>query len=228
MIAKQNTWRPILLLHANSGDISGDKSSVVGYASIIFVDENDKELTEGEQDFLLKLARQSAEEYLRTGKKLEVEENKLTPSLRKVQGCFTTFNKNKQLRGCVGHIIPQEELYKCVMDNAINAAVNDRRFEPVELKEMKDIEIEISVLTIPKKLVFSSGEDLKNKLRPNIDGLVLRNNWRSSTYLPQVWGQLPEKDIFLSSLCEKGGMPPDCWKSNFTEAYTYQAVVFSE
>jgi MEMO1 family protein len=235
-IAKENNWQPVLLYYANSGDVSDDKSAVVGYSAIAFVEkgkgkaQSEKKdlLTKEEQDFLIKLARDTIKEYLKTGKKPKVNESKLTPALKKVQGCFTTLNKNNELRGCIGHIIPQEELYKCVMDNAINAALNDPRFDPVEYDELKDIKIEISVLTIPQKLDFSSSEDLKKKLRPMVDGVVLKQGWHQSTYLPQVWEQLPDKEEFLSSLCEKGGMESDCWKDKKTEVYTYQAFVFEE
>src|SRR3989338_8541812 len=103
------------------------------------------------------------------------------------------------------------------MDNAVSAAVSDPRFNPVEYDELKDIKIEISVLTVPKKLNFSSGEDLKNKLKPMIDGVVLKQGFKQSTYLPQVWESLPDKEKFLTSLCVKGGMDPNCWQDESTE-----------
>ncbi|MBW2975983.1 AmmeMemoRadiSam system protein B [Candidatus Woesearchaeota archaeon] len=233
-IAKEKNWKPVLLYYANSGDTLGDKSAVVGYSAIAFVESSAKEkeekepLTKEEQKFLLKLARDTLESYLKTGKKPDIGKTKLTPALKQVQGCFTTLNKNHDLRGCIGHILPQEELYKCVMDNAISAALHDPRFEPVKYDELKDIKIEISALTVPKKLSFSSGEDLKKKLRPMVDGVVLKQGWRQSTYLPQVWEQLPDKEEFLSSLCTKGGMKPDCWEDTKTEVQTYQAFVFEE
>lgn len=227
-IAKTKGWRPYLLYYANSGDVTGDKERVVGYAAMAFVEEQDEQLTKEEQEFLLELARKTAEEYLKTGKKPEADESRLTPNLKKVQGCFTTFNKDHNLRGCIGHILPQEELYKCVMDNAVNAAVNDTRFNPVTYDEMKDIKIEISVLTVPQRLEFSSGGDLLNKLRPMVDGVVLKQGFRQSTYLPQVWANFKSKDEFLTSLCLKGGMPLTCWQDTNTEVFTYQAFVFEE
>lgn len=227
-IAQTKEWKPYMLYYANSGDVTGDKERVVGYAAMVFMDEQKEPLTKEEQEFLLKLARDTAEEYLKTGKKPEVDKTKLTPSLEKVQGCFTTFNKNHNLRGCIGHILPQEELYKCVMDNAISAAVNDRRFQPVTYDELEDINIEVSVLTVPQRLEFSSGEDLLNKLRPMVDGVVLKRGFRQSTYLPQVWANFAKKEEFLPSLCIKGGMSEDCWKDTSTEVYTYQAFVFEE
>ncbi|MFH0867882.1 MAG: AmmeMemoRadiSam system protein B [Candidatus Woesearchaeota archaeon] len=235
-IAKEKQWKPVLLYYANSGDITGDKSAVVGYAAMAFVEQHEKNknneekelLTKQEQNFLLKLARDTIEHYLKTGKQPSVDKTKLTPALKKIQGCFVTLNKNHDLRGCIGHIFPQEELYKCVIDNSISAAVSDPRFNPVESNELKDIKIEISVLTVPKELKFSSGEDLKNKLRPMTDGVVLKQGFQQSTYLPQVWEQLPDKEEFLTSLCIKGGMNPNCWQDTKTEVSTYQAFVFEE
>ncbi|MBW2974104.1 AmmeMemoRadiSam system protein B [Candidatus Woesearchaeota archaeon] len=238
-IAQRNGWKPYILYYANSGDVSGNMDSVVGYSAIAFISEgdkgstarssdNDEPLTAEDQGFLLGLARETAEQYLKTGKMPEVDEEKLTPALKEVKGCFTTFNKDHNLRGCIGHILPQEELYKCVMDNAVSAAVNDRRFEPVVYDEMEDINIEISVLTVPQRLEFSSGEDLLDKLRPMVDGVVLKQGYKQSTYLPQVWANFGAKDEFLLSLCRKGGMLPDCWEDTSTEVYTYQAFVFEE
>jgi len=225
-IAKRNEWKAKIIDYKNSGDVTGDKSRVVGYSSIVFYSEKEELLTKEEQKFLLNLARETVESYVKNKKKPKVDETKLTPAMKKVQGCFVTLNKNNNLRGCIGHILPQEELYKCIIDNAVNAAVNDHRFNPVTEDELNDIEIEISVLTVPQRLEFSSGDDLKNKLRPNIDGIVLKSGFHQSTYLPQVWEQIPNKESFLSNLCMKGGMAIDCWKDKSTEVYTYQAFVF--
>jgi len=148
--------------------------------------------------------------------------------LKKVQGCFVTLNKNGNLRGCIGHILPQEELYKCVIDNAVNAAVNDGRFNPVTEDEIKDIEVEVSVLTSPYKLEYNDSQELLEKLRPMVDGVVIKSGWHQSTYLPQVWEMFDSKEEFLSSLCVKGGASQGCWKDPNTEVLVYQAQVFSE
>jgi AmmeMemoRadiSam system protein B/AmmeMemoRadiSam system protein A len=227
-LAKKNNWGAEIIDYKNSGDTSGDKSRVVGYSSIVFYEKNKgSELTEGEKETILNIARKTLESIY-NGEEVSIASYEITPNLKKVQGCFTTLNKNGNLRGCIGHILPQEELYKCVIDNIINAALHDSRFNPVTNDELKDIEIEISVLSVPERLSFKSGEDLKDKLRPNIDGVVLKKGWHQSTYLPQVWEQLPDKELFLSNLCIKGGMTLDCWKDTKTEVYTYQAYVFSE
>jgi len=198
----------------------------VGYSSIVFFENKQNDLSHNEKDYLLRLARQKLNSIY-DDKEINLDTKELTPNLEKVQGCFTTLNKNKNLRGCIGHILPQEELYKCVMDNIENAALNDRRFQPVIEDELDELEIEISVLSVPEKLEFSSPEDLLNKLRPMVDGVVLKSGFYQSTYLPQVWESFPSKELFLSSLCQKARLSHDCWKSNI-EVLTYQANVFDE
>lgn len=223
-IAEKLGWSGSLIDYKNSGDTAGNKGSVVGYASIAFYEG----LNENEQEFLLQLARQTLESYLGGEGVQEVDESLLSENLLKTQGCFVTLNEHGQLRGCIGHIIPQEALYKCVMDNAISAALYDRRFLPVVHDELKDIKIEISVLSIPKRLKYESADELLSLLTPLKDGVVIKSGVGQSTYLPQVWESLPEKEGFLSSLCIKGGSPSDCWKDKNTIIETYQAHVFGE
>jgi AmmeMemoRadiSam system protein A len=94
--------------------------------------------------------------------------------------------------------------------------------------EPDQIEIEISVLTVPKTLEFESPEDLLAKLRPHIDGVILRRGGRQSTYLPQVWGQIPDKEEFLGRLSRKAGMAPTDWREPGLTVLTYQAEAFHE
>ncbi|MEM2955038.1 MAG: AmmeMemoRadiSam system protein A [Candidatus Nanoarchaeia archaeon] len=225
-LAKKFGWEGKLVDYKNSGDITGEKTRVVGYASIVFYEKG--YYSDEERRFLIKLARQVLEKYLLEKTVIQIKENEITPKMKEVRGCFVTLKKFGNLRGCIGHILPQEELYKCVIDNAINAAVNDIRFKPVTYDELKDIKIEISVLTVPKQLSFSSSEELLNKLRPNLDGVVIRYQGRTSTYLPQVWEMIPDKQEFLSELCLKQGSPPDCWKRPGVVIEVYQAEVWEE
>lgn len=226
-IAKEKNWNVMLLNYNNSGDTYGDKSRVVGYVSIIFYKNESDSINENDKKFLLNLARKTLESYLSKGTKPDIDEIEISENLKKKQGCFVTLEKNNQLRGCIGHILPQVPLYDCVIENAINAALHDPRFTEVKYDELKDIKIEISVLSLPKILQYSSDEDLLKKLTPYEDGVILKFGSRQSTYLPQVWEQIPDKKIFLSSLCQKAGMPEDCWKKG-AEVYTYRAEVFSE
>ena len=121
-------------------------------------------------------------------------------------------------------------LYQNVMNRAVTAATRDPRFPKVTLDELKNIKIEISVLTEPKQLNFSSPDDLLSKLQPLIHGVILQTPYGSSTYLPQVWEQLPDKQEFLSRLCQKHGAPYHLWKTDHKKIKisTYQAIVFGE
>jgi AmmeMemoRadiSam system protein B/AmmeMemoRadiSam system protein A len=222
-IAEEKGWVGKLLDYRNSGDTAGDKSRVVGYASVAFFDG----LNPDEEDFLLKLARDTFNKYYEDGGKPIVDESKLTPKLKKPSGVFVTLNKNGNLRGCVGHILPQMPLYEAVIENALNAALNDGRFNPVTKDEVQNLHIDISVLTLPEEMSYSTPDDLLRKLVPGRDGVVLKVRGRQSTYLPQVWEQLPDKEEFLTSLCHKQGSSGDCWKKG-AEVEVYRAQVFEE
>jgi AmmeMemoRadiSam system protein A len=185
-------------------------------------------LTREERNFLLELARKTIEEVVTSGKMPEIDASGLSSTMTELKGCFVTLKKKGQLRGCIGHILPREPLYRAVMDNAVNAAVRDPRFPPVEPKELALLEIEISVLTVPRPLDFKSPDDLLNKLRPDVDGVVLQIGRRQSTFLPQVWEQLPDKESFLAHLSHKAGLPASAWKRPGTEVLTYQVEPFKE
>ena len=109
-------------------------------------------------------------------------------------GVFVTLEIGGRLRGCIGHIVGFEPLEKGVTDNAVSAAFEDPRFDPLSRKEFAQIEIEISVLSAPKELKYDSPEDLKEKLRVGVDGVVLSKRWAKATYLPQVWEELSDFD----------------------------------
>ena len=122
-IAATKGWEGKLLDYRNSGDTSGMKKSVVGYAAIAFYEpENTNGLTKYEQKLLLSLARSTLEYYLSNQTIPDINEHLLTDNLKKIQGCFVTLNKHSALRGCIGHMLPQTQLYKCVVQNAVSAA----------------------------------------------------------------------------------------------------------
>jgi AmmeMemoRadiSam system protein A len=184
--------------------------------------------TPEERRFLLNLARKTVQEVVTSQRLSEIDGSGLSSNLTEPKGCFVTLNKKGQLRGCIGHIFPQEPLYKAVMDNARSAAVQDYRFDPVRPEELAEIEIEVSVLTVPQPLHFDSPDDLLEKLRPHVDGVVLQIGRRGATYLPQVWEQLPDKEEFLSRLSMKAGLPGSAWRSSTTKILTYQVEAFKE
>ncbi|MCX8107915.1 MAG: AmmeMemoRadiSam system protein A, partial [Verrucomicrobiae bacterium] len=227
-IARQKGWVAKQLDYRNSGDTAGDKSGVVGYAAIAFEARALASYTKEERKALLELARRSLVEVVTNGRLPTVDPANLPPRCAEEKGCFVTLTKKGALRGCIGNILPSGPLWKAVMENARNAAVRDYRFPPVQKEELRDIEIEISVLTVPQTLKFDSPEDLIRKLRPHKDGVVLELGLRSATYLPQVWEQLPDPVQFLSNLSMKAGAGPDDWRKPGTKVLTYQVEAFKE
>lgn len=186
------------------------------------------EYTKKEKDFLLKLARKSIEHYLATGKKLEIKEDKVPfENLKQKRAVFVTLMKNGDLRGCIGCLEAKIPLYQEVIDKAIGAAFQDPRFLPLGREELDNTKISLSILTWPKTLVYKGSNDLLQKLIPLKDGVILKKGFNGATYLPEVWEQLPNKEEFLESLCQKAGLPSDAWKQN-PEISTYQTIHFSE
>lgn len=185
-------------------------------------------MNEDEKKFLLSLARKTIEKRKKSGILAPEEIEKFSSELKEKRGCFVTLNKNNNLRGCIGYILPIMPLYQAVIDNAYSAAYSDPRFSPVSENEIKDIHIEISVLTVPEKLDYKDGNDLLNKLIPDQDGLIIKKGFYSSTFLPQVWEQLPDKKDFLAHLCMKAGLSPDEWQNGKLEVETYKAEAFEE
>jgi uncharacterized protein len=174
--------------------------------------------------FLLKLARESLEAGV---KGLESPKPKNPPEpTKKPQGCFVTLTKFGELRGCIGYIEGIKPLYEAVIDNAQNAALSDPRFPAVTAGELSEIRIEISVLTPPVPLDYKDPQDLLSKLVPFKDGIILQKGFHQSTFLPQVWEQLPDKVQFLEHLSLKGGMPADGWKTATVKRYG--AIHFQE
>jgi len=241
-LARSQGWRPKRLDVRNSGDITGDASrGVVGYAAIAFYEgggaapeEGDSAAPQGdrfmpdERTWLLGLARKTVEAAVKGEARPEIDGGTLSEKFTELKGCFVTLNENGELRGCIGSIFPEEPLYQAIIRRAQDAALRDTRFSPVTREELDRIEVEVSVLTVPNLLEFSTPEELLAKLRPHRDGVVLRLHYREATYLPQVWEQLPEKEAFLSTLSQKAGLSPDAWKHPMTTILVYQAEAWGE
>lgn len=144
------------------------------------------------------------------------------------RGCFVTLHKNGNLRGCIGIINPDYPLADAVKINAENAAFEDPRFFPLARNEINEIDLEISILTVPQNLEFSDSDDLLKKLVPGKHGVILSKGFRRATFLPQVWDQLPDPVQFLKHLCTKAGLSPFSWKESGLSIQVYEAEVFSE
>lgn len=185
-----------------------------------------------DKNFMLNLSRETMYWYLEDKSIPDVKDKYLTPGLLQKKAVFVTLkDKNGNLRGCMGMFEPVETpLYKNIIDRTKASLAEDPRFvnHRITYDELNSILIEISILSKPEDLEFSSPEDLLSRLRPNIEGVVLSTPYGTSTYLPQVWEQLPNKEDFLSNLCEKQGAPPDCWKAKDVKVAIYTATHFAE
>ncbi|HEU5396885.1 MAG TPA: AmmeMemoRadiSam system protein B [Verrucomicrobiae bacterium] len=227
-LAREKGWKAQLLDSRNSGDVTGDKGQVVGYAAIAFYQPVSDGYGPAERKFLLALARTTLARVATNGSLPAIDRSEVPARLAENKACFVTLTEHGELRGCIGHLVPQEPLYQAIADNARNAALRDPRFLPVQPDEVNRIKIEISVLSDPQPLRFNSPEDLLGKLQPYNDGVVLRIGSRSATFLPQVWEQLPDKVAFLNRLSEKAGCPASAWRGKDTAVSIYHVEAFDE
>lgn len=189
-------------------------------------------ITPKQGQVLVKLARKTLLE--RFGRQLPKDQDddlgaQLTePELQDISGIFVTLKIGTQLRGCIGSLEGHEPLIEGVKTHAVNAAFHDPRFRSLSGKELDQIRIEVSVLSKPQPLSYSDAADLLSKLRPYVDGVTIRSGYCSATFLPQVWDQLPDPEVFMTQLCRKAGMKGDAWQGGRIDVETYQVQYFEE
>ena len=185
-------------------------------------------LQDDEKRILLQIARESIEHAVR-GKTLPpLNYNSLSPNLSEEGASFVTLTLHDDLRGCIGALEAYQPLAADVREHAIAAALEDPRFPPLQESELNRISIEVSRLTAPQKLEYVSSEDLIQKLRPHVDGVVLRHGSRRATFLPQVWEKIPDPQEFLDQLCYKMGVRSNVWRDEKLSVFVYQVEEFRE
>ncbi|PID40430.1 MAG: AMMECR1 domain-containing protein [Proteobacteria bacterium] len=181
---------------------------------------------------LVALARQTLADHFGAGKPAAgsgaLAETLADPALQSRCGTFVTLKIDNQLRGCIGSLTGTAPLVTGVRDNARNAAFRDPRFSPLKRSELESVHIEVSVLTDPVQLDYTNGENLLDKLRPGIDGVIIKKGAAGATFLPQVWDQFPRPEAFLSNLCMKAGLPSDQWRRGDLVLKVYQVQYFEE
>lgn len=178
--------------------------------------------------FLLKIAREAIENYLKNREVINVPEN-IPPLFREKMGVFVTIHKKGDLRGCIGYPEPIKPLINAVIDSAISAATEDPRFPPMQPDELKVVDLELSVLTPPQKVVVERPVEYLEKIKVGVDGLIMQKGYNRGLLLPQVpveWGWDVEE--FLINTCLKSGLQPDCWYDEDVEVYKFQAEIFQE
>lgn len=225
--------RALLLKYANSGDVTGDKSRVVGYSAFALIvgkpahDRKGAEimLNPRERADLLAIARRSVEVAVTQHKLYDLPGGSGAgpESFRQARGAFVTLKENGELRGCIGYITPLKSLVETVRDVAAFAAVEDRRFEPVSQAELGLLEYEISVLS-PLRRVTDVQE-----IKVGRDGLLIKRGETEGVLLPQVpTEQHWDRPTFLEQVCLKAGLPTSAWQDDDSDLFMFSALVFGE
>ena len=143
------------------------------------------------------------------------------PWLQAPGATFVTLTQQGQLRGCIGTLEAHRPLHQDVEANAVAAALRDPRFAPLQARELAWTEIEVSLLSVREALAFHCEDDALAQLRPGVDGVVFQFDRFRSTFLPQVWEQLPDVTGFMAHLKQKAGLPANFWSAQVRlERYT--------
>jgi uncharacterized protein (TIGR00296 family) len=187
-------------------------------------------LTDDEGKIALELARRAINEYQTSS--IIIKADDLAPVFSKNRGVFVTLNHSinevKELRGCIGRPYPVMPLGEAIIISAINAATGDPRFIPVTVEEMNDIDIEITVLTMPYR-IEGRPEDLPKKIEIGRHGLIVNKGLYSGLLLPQVAVEHHfNAEEFLSQTCMKAGLYPDAWFDADTQVCAFEGQIFSE
>lgn len=227
-----------VLKYANSGDVTGDRSGVVGYMAAVMYESGAKEeggkkstkektgvepgLSEKDKRTLIDIARKTIEHRVRGKEPPEFDID--SPVLGEKRGAFVTIHKHGQLRGCIGYIEAVKPLHITIQEMAEAAALHDHRFPPVSPDELSALELEISVLTPLKRI-----KDIE-EIQIGKHGILLKKGYHQGVFLPQVateqgWDRI----TFLDQICFKAGIPDkNCWKDKEAEIYIFSAEVFEE
>lgn len=181
-----------------------------------------------ENQILLDITKKSIEKKF--DETVKIDKTKLLsdfPFLAQNSATFVTLTLNEQLRGCIGSLQAYRPLLDDLISNAYAAAFEDPRFYELTRDEFKKVKIEISILSTPVEVIYTNIEDLKSKIKPNIHGVILQKDGRRSTFLPQVWEQLPSFEEFFSHLCYKGSFEENCLEFH-PQIFTYEVKKIKE
>ena len=179
-------------------------------------------------EILVRTARTVVTEYLKTRKKIVLQEDFMS-KFSYNSGVFVTLNKEENLRGCIGFPTPVKKLYQSLVDAAIASATEDPRFPPVQHDELEEISFEVTILTSPGEVKVTNPLEYLSKIKVGRDGLIVKWEFGSGLLLPQVpieygWNE----EEFLNHTCEKAGAPPDCWRRKSTMILQFEGIIFRE
>ncbi len=207
----------------NSGDISNDKDRVVGYGSwFLYTDNRNSFIEKYCSEYVLNAAKESV---LAAINNKEYIPHNIPTVLTEFGASFVTIKYNGKLRGCIGSIYPTKPLILDIIDNAKNAGFQDPRFNPLTSEELDKLSFSVSILSSIERINFKDERDLLSKIYPH--GIIIIERDKRAVYLPVVWEQLPDREIFLNSLKEKAGLPPEYF-SRTLEAYKFDALYITD
>ncbi len=215
------------LAYRNSGDVTGDRRRVVGYVAMAMTRPMEAEggaggeLSAEARQALLQLARRSIEAAVQREPLPSLPGG--PPVLSEPRGAFVTIKRQQRLRGCIGYTQPIGPLAEVVQKVAVAAALDDPRFRPVVPSELSELDLEISVLSMPELLSDPS------QIAVGRHGLIIQKGSMSGLLLPQVATEYGwDRETFLAEVSRKAGLAPTAWKERDAKLYTFTAEVFHE
>ncbi|MCQ2754980.1 MAG: AmmeMemoRadiSam system protein B [bacterium] len=221
--ANNNDCSLIRVMMYDSGDISKDTQKVVGYGSwFLYTDSKNDYLEKYYSKYILTTVKAS----LIAGINNEEFVPRDIPAVLSQYGAsFVTLKYDGKLRGCIGSVYPTKPLILDLIDNAKNAGFQDSRFVPITAEDLPHLQVEVSLLSSIERIDFKDERDLLSKIYPY--GIIIADRDRRAVYLPVVWEQLPDREVFLNSLKEKAGLPPTYF-SRTLEAYKFNATMIMD
>lgn len=222
--------RAKVIKYANSGDVTGDRSRVVGYGAVALLQEDEGRgretpkfsLTSAEKRQLLEIARKSVESAVKENKTYELPAN-LPASLMQDRGAFVTLKENGELRGCIGYTVAMQPLAETVRDVGAFAALRDTRFRPVAASELPQLKYEVSVLSPLRRVSDIS------QIKVGEHGLMIVKGRTRGLLLPQVAPEQHwDRNTLLDETAMKAGLPSKAWRDKDADLFMFTAVVFGE
>ena len=183
-------------------------------------------LTPAAADQLLDLAEAAIRARLVGDPPPRVDVPALPPQLRRPLGAFVTLHVRGELNGCIGHIIGTAPIAAGVAELAVSSAFHDPRLPALRADDLDDLDIEISLLSVPAPVPARTRAELVGRLRPGVDGLILSSGGHSAVFLPTVWQQLPDPDDFVDRLLLKARLPTDRWPDDM-RAELFTTAIFA-
>ncbi|HMI97126.1 MAG TPA: AmmeMemoRadiSam system protein B [Micropepsaceae bacterium] len=227
--AQRRDLRVTALDVRNSGDTRGLHERVVGYGSFAFEYALTAQLDAATRNLLLDVVRHTVRYGAHhDGAPLKVQFKGAVPAMLRAQrASFVTIKIGDSLRGCRGSLAAHRPLFDDVVDNARKSAFDDPRFPPLTPAELEQIHLHISILSTPRHIPCESEAELARALRPDVDGLIIRDGDRRAIFLPSVWSGIPDPVNFIRNLKRKAGLAPDHWSASF-QAFRFSTESFGD